>query len=94
MAVITNSNQTLAIGTPGNWWTPTTTTITVDVDNAAMVTLETRRGSGDSAQKPVFLGDQKTTIFRGPCSLMLQVVVGRDYRFNAVNGAAAVAAFD
>ena len=92
MAVISNSTQTLAAGAAGNWWTPTASTVALDIDNAAMVCIETRRGSSDAAVKPLFLGVQEGGVLRGPCSVMLSVVVGRDYRFKAVHGAPVVAA--
>lgn len=92
MAVISGSSETLAAGASGRWWTPSASTIAVDVDNSAMVQIYTRRGNGDTAPKPLFLGDQVGTILKGPCSMLVQVVVGRDYQFRAVNGEPIVAA--
>jgi hypothetical protein len=92
MAVISGSTATLAEGAAGSWWTPAESTIAVDVDNSAMVQIYTRRSNTDTAPKPLFLGDQTSTILRGPCSMIVQVVVGRDYRFQATSGAPIVAA--
>ncbi len=94
MPLIANSSQTLAAGVAGNWWTPTATTVSCDIDTATMVKIETRRGSGDTVAKPVFIGEQETTILRGPSSTLLQSVVGRDYRFVCMEGSASVAAFE
>ena len=96
MPLITNSNQTLAPGAAGNWWTPgaSVTVVTCDIDTAAMVKIETRRGSGDTAAKPVLTADQRTAVLRGPSSTLLQVVAGRDYRYVGMEGAATVAAFE
>jgi hypothetical protein len=94
MAVILNSTQTLAAGAAGNWWTPAQAVVALDVDNATMVKLESRRGVADTVPKPVFFAAQQESVIRGPCSLLAQVVVGRDYRFVAVLGAPQVAAQD
>lgn len=94
MPLIANSSQTLAAGVAGNWWTPTATSVSCDIDTQARVKIETRRGSGDSVPKPAFTEQQRTTILMGPSSTMLQVVVGRDYRYVGMEGSATVAAFE
>lgn len=66
-----------------------------DVDSAHTVTIETRRGSGDTAPKKV--GARKTgadsvSPIIGPCGVLISSVAGRQYRFVAVTGPASVAA--
>ena len=93
MPVITNSTETIAAGQPGAWWSPTKPVIAVDVDNAASVTMETRRGaSGDSAPKPLFWNFEGNSVLKGPCSHIVQVIPGRQYRCVAGATAAQVAA--
>jgi hypothetical protein len=92
MPVITSSTETIPANTPGAWWSPTLPTIACDVDNAASVTIETRRGpTGDASPKPVFWNFEGNSVLKGPCSHILQVVPGRQYRYVAGSMAAQVA---
>lgn len=92
MPLITGSSQTLAANTDGAWWTPTAPLISVDCDTNAVIAVYTRRGSSDTVPKLVYTHSLQEPSFKGPCSAMLQVVVGRDYRIRCVSGSATVAA--
>lgn len=95
MAVIAVSVQTLAVGTPGAWFSVTGSSFVADVDTAGTVFLETRRDASDTNPKTVSSeksgADVKPRIV-GPCSVIVGSVAGRQYRFIAVAGSPAVAA--
>lgn len=95
MSVIAASVQTLAIGTPGAWFSVTGSSFVADVDTAGTVYLETRRDGTDTNPKTVASeksgADVKPRIV-GPCSVMVGSVAGRQYRFIAVAGTPTVAA--
>lgn len=95
MSVIAASVQTLAVGTPGAWFSVTGSSFVADVDTAGTVYLETRRDGADTNPKTVASeksgADIKPRIV-GPCSVIVGCVAGRQYRFIAVAGAPAVAA--
>ncbi len=95
MALISGSNYTVVEGgSPGAWFTPTGTMFLADVDNAAAVTIETRRDSGDANPKPLTdgLGPGGLRVLNGPCCVPVQCVAGRNYRSVAARGSAACAA--
>lgn len=95
MSVIAASVQTLAVGTPGAWFSVTGSSFVADVDTAGTVYLETRRDGADTNPKTVASeksgADIKPRIV-GPCSVIVGCVAGRQYRFIAVAGVPAVAA--
>lgn len=94
MAVINNSQQSLASGAQGAWFTSAGTLFYLDIDNRGRVLLETRRTSGDAAPKRLAAGIQEgaAMVMQGPGCFQVQAVAGRDYRVVCIDGPAIVAA--
>ena len=93
MSLITLSDQTLAAGATGNWFTPLGATWVLDVDTpGACVILQTRRGSGDSAPKlvRVSVSNNDPEIEGAQAVPVLTGVIGRDFRIINVGTIAAV----
>lgn len=97
MTVITNSNATLQPGQSGSWWEPATGTFVVDIDTEGEVSIQTRRKTGDTSPKPLWVPNSEgvgRTTFKGPLSMLVQSVAGREYRFQSVAGPAVTVAAD
>lgn len=98
MAVISGSAETILAGANGTWFTVNANNFIADVDNAATVRLETRRGASDTAPKVVATERSGADVMPkivGPCSVAVSAVSGRQYRFvvlSAPAGGAIVAA--
>lgn len=94
MTAIANSTATLTEGQAGSWFTPTGTMFLADVDTTGAAMLQTRRDANDSAVKPLAdgLGNSSVRVLNGPCSVPVQCVAGRQYRFVSARGTVTVAA--
>lgn len=93
MTVITSSNATLGAHQAGSWFTPAGTVFAADVDSGDAI-LQVRRDVSDTAPKTLFLPTADGLVkakLHGPISVMVQNVVGRQYRFTALTTAAVVA---
>lgn len=94
MAVISGSNEVIASGASGSWFTSAGTSFILDVDTRCKVRLETRRDVNDGDPKPMQDGSQEGAdrVIAGPCSVVVQSVTGRQYRVVSIEGRADVAA--
>jgi hypothetical protein len=93
MSFIASSEQTLAAGAAGNWFTPAGLTWVLDVDTpGGCVILRTRHGSGDTAPKLVRVSlPNNDPEIEGAQSILVNTgVIGRQFQVVNVGTVAVV----